>query len=37
MKLHSNPASPYGRKVKVFAHENGLIQRIPSTRCRRRR
>ncbi len=25
MKLHSNPASPYGRKVKVAAHETGLI------------
>jgi glutathione S-transferase len=28
MKLHSNPASPYGRKVKVVAHEKGLIDRI---------
>lgn len=28
MKLHSNPASPYGRKVKVAAHEKGLIDRI---------
>ena len=28
MKLHSNPASPYGRKVKVFAHETGLFQRL---------
>ena len=28
MKLHSNPASPFGRKVKVIAHEKGLIDRI---------
>ena len=28
MKLHSNPASPYGRKVKVVAHETGLFQRL---------
>ena len=25
MKLHSNPASPFGRKVKVVAHETGLF------------
>jgi glutathione S-transferase len=28
MKLYSNPASPYGRKVKVCAHETGLIERL---------
>ena len=28
MKLHSNPASPYGRKVKVLAHETGLFRRL---------
>ena len=28
MKLHSNPASPYGRKVKVAAHETGLFPRL---------
>ena len=28
MKLHSNPASPYGRKVKVVAHETGLFPRL---------
>ena len=28
MKLHTNPASPYGRKVKVFAHETGLFRRL---------
>ena len=28
MKLHSNPASPFGRKVKVIAYEKGLIDRI---------
>ena len=28
MKLHSSPASPYGRKVKVVAHETGLFGRI---------
>jgi glutathione S-transferase len=28
MKLHLNPASPYGRKVKVVAHETGLFQRL---------
>jgi glutathione S-transferase len=28
MKLHSNPASPYGRKVKVVAHETGLFERL---------
>ncbi len=28
MRLHTNPASPYGRKVKVFAHETGLFQRL---------
>jgi len=28
MKLHTNPASPYGRKVKVFAHETGLFERL---------
>jgi glutathione S-transferase len=28
MKLHSNPASPYGRKVKVVAHETGLFDRL---------
>ena len=26
MKLHSNPASPFGRKVKVLAHETGLFR-----------
>lgn len=28
MKLHSNPASPYGRKVKVCAHETSLFDRL---------
>jgi glutathione S-transferase len=28
MRLHTNPASPFGRKVKVLAHEAGLIGRI---------
>ena len=28
MRLISNPASPYGRKVKVVAHEKGLMDRI---------
>lgn len=28
MKLHSNPASPYGRKVKVVAYEKGLFEQI---------
>ncbi|MGD9507909.1 MAG: glutathione S-transferase family protein [Geminicoccaceae bacterium] len=28
MKLHSNPASPYGRKVKVVAYEKGLSDRL---------
>ena len=28
MKLLSNPASPYGRKVKVVAHETGLMDRL---------
>ena len=28
MKLHSNPASPFGRKVKVLAHETGLVERL---------
>jgi glutathione S-transferase len=28
MRLHTNPASPFGRKVKVAAHEAGLIGRI---------
>lgn len=28
MQLYSNPASPFGRKVKVLAHEAGLISRI---------
>jgi glutathione S-transferase len=28
MKLHSNPASPYGRKVKVVAFEKGLFDKI---------
>jgi glutathione S-transferase len=28
MRLHSNPASPFGRKAKVVAHEKGPIDRI---------
>jgi glutathione S-transferase len=28
MRLHSNPASPFGRKVKVAAYETGLMDRI---------
>ncbi len=28
MRLHSNPASPFGRKVRVAAHELGLAERI---------
>lgn len=28
MKLHYNPASPYVRKVRVFAIETGLMERI---------
>jgi len=28
MKLHSNPASPFGRKVKVTALEAGLFDRL---------
>jgi glutathione S-transferase len=28
MKLLSNPASPFGRKVKVVAHETGLHDRL---------
>jgi glutathione S-transferase len=28
MKLHSNPASPFGRKVKVLAHETGLFGQL---------
>jgi glutathione S-transferase len=28
MILHSNPASPFGRKVKVLAHEIGLFERL---------
>jgi glutathione S-transferase len=28
MRLHTNPASPFGRKVKVLAHEAGLIGRL---------
>jgi glutathione S-transferase len=28
MILHSNPASPFGRKVKVLAHETGLFGRL---------
>lgn len=28
MRLHSNPASPFGRKVKVTARELGLSERI---------
>lgn len=28
MKLHSNPASPFGRKVKIVAHEAGLFERL---------
>ncbi len=28
MRLHSNPASPFGRKVMVSAHELGLAERI---------
>lgn len=28
MRLHTNAASPFGRKVKVLAHETGLMDRI---------
>ncbi|HEX6012213.1 MAG TPA: glutathione S-transferase [Geminicoccaceae bacterium] len=28
MMLHSNPASPFGRKVKVLARETGLFERL---------
>ena len=28
MKLHSHPASPYGRKVKVAAYETGQFERL---------
>lgn len=28
MKLHSSPASPFGRKVKVLAHETGLFSNL---------
>ena len=28
MRLHSNPASPFGRKVKVLAMEAGLFDRL---------
>ena len=28
MKLHTNPASPFGRKVKVAAIETGLFERL---------
>jgi glutathione S-transferase len=28
MKLHTNPASPFGRKVKVLAIETGLFDRL---------
>jgi glutathione S-transferase len=28
MKLHTSPASPYGRKVKVVAHETGLVTHL---------
>lgn len=28
MKLHTSPASPFGRKVMVVLHETGLISRV---------
>ena len=28
MRLHTNPASPFGRKVKVLAHETGLLEQL---------
>ncbi len=28
MRLHTNPASPFGRKTVVVAHEKGLLSRI---------
>jgi glutathione S-transferase len=28
MRLYTNPASPFGRKVKVLAHETGLFERL---------
>ena len=28
MRLHTNPASPFGRKVKVLAHEIGLLEQL---------
>lgn len=32
MKLHWSPRSPYVRKVMIFAHETGLLDRIELTR-----
>jgi glutathione S-transferase len=31
MKLHSSPASPFGRKVRVVAHETGLFAQLDIT------
>ena len=28
MRLYTNPASPFGRKVKVLAHETGLFEHL---------
>ena len=28
MRLHTNPAAPFGRKVKVLAHEAGVFGRL---------
>jgi glutathione S-transferase len=28
MRLYTNPASPFGRKVKVLAHETGLFEQL---------
>jgi glutathione S-transferase len=28
MRLHTNPASPFGRKVKALAHETGLFEHL---------
>ena len=31
MRLHSSPASPFGRKVKVVAHETGTFAQLEIT------
>jgi glutathione S-transferase len=32
MKLHWSPRSPFVRKVMVFAHETGLVDRLTCVR-----